>query len=129
MENRLFTRLGEWATLGNAELRAQLGELVGRPAGDDIDLGIARRLFARALETPGGLKIQTIHAFASSVLGRFPLEAGISPEFRVMDDVQANEVKAGLKEDLLAGRHEDAAVRGAVDRLVDWLPDTSSRPC
>ncbi|MDF1731959.1 MAG: double-strand break repair helicase AddA [Minwuia sp.] len=124
MENRLFTRLGEWATLGNAELRAQLGELVGQPAGDDIDLGIARRLFARALETPGGLKIQTIHAFASSVLGRFPLEAGISPEFRVMDDVQANEVKAGLKEDLLAGRHDDAAVRGAVDRLVDWLPDT-----
>jgi ATP-dependent helicase/nuclease subunit A len=124
MENRLFTRLGTWATLNDRDLQAELEDLLGRPAGEGIDLGVARRLFARALETPGGLKIQTIHAFASSVLGRFPLEAGISPEFRVLDDVQANEVKTALKEDLLAGRHADSTINGAVDRLVDWLPDT-----
>jgi ATP-dependent helicase/nuclease subunit A len=42
-------------------------------------LSRARTLFARAIETPGGLKIQTIHSFCASVLRRFPLEAGVSP--------------------------------------------------
>lgn len=124
MENRLFTRLGEWAAMDNEGLRAQLTDLVGDVVGGDISLDVARRLFARALETPGGLKIQTIHAFASSVLGRFPLEAGISPEFRVMDDVQANTIKAALKDDLLAGDTRSEVVATAMTRLVDRLPDT-----
>ena len=42
----------------------------------------ARRLFAAALETPGGLKVLTLHAFCQIVLSRFPLEAGIAPGFR-----------------------------------------------
>ena len=46
----------------------------------------ARRLFARAIETPGGLRIQTIHSFCASLLRRFPLEAGVSPQFAEMDD-------------------------------------------
>ncbi len=45
----------------------------------------ARKLFARALETPGGLKIQTIHAFCESVLHQFPLEANIAAHFEMLD--------------------------------------------
>ena len=52
------------------------------------------RLFARALETPGGLKIQTIHAFCEKLLRRFPLEAGVSPGFEVMDDSAAADLAA-----------------------------------
>ena len=37
----------------------------------------ARRLFARVLEAPGGLKIQTIHSFAQSLLAAFPALAAI----------------------------------------------------
>ena len=56
------------------------------------------RLFARALETPGGLKIQTIHAFCEKLLQRFPLEAGVSPRFRVLeDDRSAAEVGPGAR--------------------------------
>ena len=54
MENRLFTRLGTWATLNDRDLQAELEDLLGRPAGEGIDLGVARRLFARALETGRG---------------------------------------------------------------------------
>ena len=50
-------------------------------------LAQARRLFARALETPGGLKIQTIHAFCEAILHQFPLEANIAGHFELMDDM------------------------------------------
>jgi len=85
MANRLHERLGAWVTAEDADLIAELTDLMGRPPGDH-ELAPARRLFARALEAPGGLKIQTIHAFCESVLRRFPLEAGLSPHFDVMDE-------------------------------------------
>ncbi len=91
MQRRLFGLLGSWSVLPDAELRAKLAVLEDRPAAgfDRKALSDARALFARALETPGGLKIQTIHAFCEKLLRRFPLEAGISPGFRVMDDAAA----------------------------------------
>jgi len=85
MANRLHKSLGAWVTAEDDDLIAELSELMGRPPRDE-ELAPARRLFARALEAPGGLKIQTIHAFCESVLRRFPLEAGISPHFDVMDE-------------------------------------------
>ena len=75
-------------------LRAALAAL-GEP-GDAIPparLARARTLFARALETPGGLQIQTIHAFCEALLRRFPLEAGVAPRFAVLDDRQARALR------------------------------------
>ena len=91
MQRRLFGRLGDWAVMGDEALTKRLAELEGREAAgyEPSELSTARSLFARALETPGGLKIQTIHAFCEKLLRRFPLEAGVSPGFRVMDDAAA----------------------------------------
>jgi ATP-dependent helicase/nuclease subunit A len=88
MQRRLFERLGKWSVTSDADLRAELVKLVGEPDAnyDAKRLSEARALFAQALETPGGLKIQTIHAFCEKLLRRFPLEAGVSPGFTVMDD-------------------------------------------
>ncbi len=86
MQNRLFGTLGAWAMKPEADLRDALHAL----GVDDIDdLAQARRLFAAAIETPGGLKIQTIHSFCAAILRRFPLEAGVSPQFQEMDDRSA----------------------------------------
>ncbi len=90
MQSRLFEVLGEWAVDEDDELARKLAALNEQPR----DLARARRLFARALETPGGLKIQTIHAFCEKLLKRFPLEAGISPGFQVLEDAAAAEVGA-----------------------------------
>ncbi|MFN9926423.1 MAG: double-strand break repair helicase AddA [Phenylobacterium sp.] len=87
MQRRLFEVLGEWSVAGDVRLREALARL---DAGPQPDLSRARRLFARALETPGGLKIQTLHAFCEKLLRRFPMEGGISPGFTVMDDTQAH---------------------------------------
>jgi ATP-dependent helicase/nuclease subunit A len=98
MQTRLFRKLGEWAMLDDAPLRAALTEL-GEPGQtiSDRDLARARTLFAAALETPGGLKIQTIHAFCEALLRRFPIEAGVAPQFAVLDDRQAR----ALREEVL----------------------------
>ncbi|HZC16425.1 MAG TPA: double-strand break repair helicase AddA [Caulobacteraceae bacterium] len=90
MQRRLFEVLGDWAVAGDEELAAKLAALDEQPR----DLARARQLFARALETPGGLKIQTIHAFCEKLLKRFPLEAGVSPGFQVLEDAAAAEVSA-----------------------------------
>ena len=86
MQNRLFARLGTWAMLDDTELTEALAT-IGEDISVDADaLGRARRLFARAIETPGGLKIQTIHSFCSTLLRRFPLEAGVPHGFTELDE-------------------------------------------
>ncbi|RME17618.1 MAG: double-strand break repair helicase AddA, partial [Alphaproteobacteria bacterium] len=86
MQRRLFQTLGTWSMLPDDDLRAALA---GLGVQQIDDLARARRLFAAAIETPGGLKIQTIHSFCASILRRFPLEAGISPDFEEIDDRSA----------------------------------------
>lgn len=92
MQSRLFSRLGDWSVADDTELRKQLAKLEGRAPHDYSSEALrqARSLFARALETPGGLRIETIHAFCARVLRRFPLEAGISPGFQEIEDAEAD---------------------------------------
>ncbi len=86
MQNRLFERLGKWAMLDDRNLRNSLTKLGLEPRLNKQTFKQARTLFARAIEVPGSLKIQTIHSFCSSLLRRFPLEAGVSPNFTEIDE-------------------------------------------
>ena len=108
MQNRLFKRLGEWAMLDNASLTAQLEELGENPKHlTEEFLSRARTLFARAIETPGGLRIQTIHAFCASILRRFPLEAGVSPQFQEIDDRTAQLLRETILDEMAGGTDAD----------------------
>lgn len=90
MADRLFKLLGDWALAKDSALQTALQQLDGEArVRSPAELARARRLFARALETPGGLKIQTIHAFCESLLKRFPLEAGVAPGFSIIDEIEA----------------------------------------
>ncbi|SLN12004.1 ATP-dependent helicase/nuclease subunit A [Aquimixticola soesokkakensis] len=108
MQNRLFKRLGSWAMKSNDALRAELDDLGAGHALSDDDLANARTLFARAIETPGGLKIQTIHSFCASLLRRFPLEAGVSPQFRELDERASNLLIRDVLELIAQGPDRDA---------------------
>jgi ATP-dependent helicase/nuclease subunit A len=88
MAIRVFERLGKWVTLEDADLAADLEKLEGlRPSRGRLRL--ARRLFARAVETPGGLKIETIHAFCERILHSVPFEANVPARFAVLDEDQS----------------------------------------
>jgi ATP-dependent helicase/nuclease subunit A len=93
MQNRLFQRLGAWALQDDAALTGALQALgLHGPLSPDV-LRRARTAFARAVETPGGLKVQTIHAFCAGLLRRFPLEAGVSPGFTEADERTARRLR------------------------------------
>ena len=123
MATRLFDRLGEWALLPDAELRARLKDIGAEPP-DAKNLRKARTLFAQALETPGGLKIQTIHSFCQHLLARFPVEAGIPARFDVLDERSAAELMAQARTAVLerAGKG-DARLKSAVALLATRAPD------
>ncbi len=91
MSKRVFDKLAEWVTAEEEHLTAALAKLTGLTPGAS-DLARARTLFTVAIETPGGLKVQTIHAFAERLLQRFPLEANVPPGFRILDDAKKREI-------------------------------------
>ena len=106
MALRLQHRLGRWVTLDDAALDADLAALQA-PTGDEARAA-ARALFARVLDLPGGMRIGTIHAFCQSLLRRFPLEAAISPHFRLVEDADASTAMDQAREGVLAGFPADA---------------------
>nr|WP_306264491.1 double-strand break repair helicase AddA [Pararhizobium sp. IMCC3301] len=100
MANRVFAELARWTVLDDADLKQvleDLGEQRIRPR----TLNSARQLFARALETPGGLKVQTIHAFCERLLQQFPLEANVPGHFEVADDEMQSELLGSAKNTVL----------------------------
>ncbi len=125
MQNRLFAMLGTWAMLPDAKLAATLADL-GDPAPQGARLAAARRLFAAAIETPGGLKIQTIHAFCAALLRQFPLEAGVGPGFAELDEASARALRDEVLEAVADGPRGAALTEAALhlgddaalDRLV-----------
>ncbi|WGF89818.1 double-strand break repair helicase AddA [Marinivivus vitaminiproducens] len=121
MTTRITRDLGRWATVGDAELAERVRRLTGIAA-SPADLVRARRLFAQALEVPGGLKIQTLHAFAQALLARFPLEAGVPPSFTLIEDRTAAERLHAARDAVLRDKGHDMA--GKVGRLAIRLGES-----
>src|ERR1700722_6438376 len=116
MAERVFSTLGHWVTLDDAALDAAIMEAgIARP---HAKLRMtARKLFACALETPGGLKVQTIHALCTRLLQQFPFEANVPARFAVLDDRDQNEMmeRANLRVLLDASRDPDSATGRALN--------------
>ena len=100
MAMRVFDTLSSWTALADRELGAEIRK-TGAPLADGT-LVFARRLFARTVETPGGLKIQTIHAFCERLLHLFPFEANVASHFRVIEDDEQAELLSAARDQTLA---------------------------
>jgi ATP-dependent helicase/nuclease subunit A len=118
MSIRVFQRLGRWVTLEDAALGRELEQLTGERASRER-LAAARRLFARAVETPGGLKIETLHALCERLLHMFPFEANVPARFVVLDETQSREAfeveTANVLADAVAG---NPVLKEALDRVA-----------
>lgn len=122
MAIRINRALAGWAIAAEDDLVADIELLTGRRPDPDT-LRRARPLFARVLEVPGGMKIQTIHSFCESLLGRFPLEAGIAPHFEVMDERDAAAALAEARLRVLnhARDHGEEAIAAALDGVTGHI--------
>ena len=126
MAERVFSTLGHWVALDDRALDAAIVEAgIERP---DAKLRMrARELFACALETPGGLKVQTIHALCTRLLQQFPFEANVPARFAVLDDRDRNEMmeRANLKVLLEASRDPDSATGRALQVAMASAADVT----
>ncbi len=115
MEVRLQRTLGQWVTLSDEALAAELRRLDIEPA--EPALAAARALFAQVLDLAGGMRIGTIHAFSQSLLRRFPLEAEISPHFQLVDERDAEDTLIEAREDMLSTA-PDSGLQAALETLA-----------
>ncbi len=125
MSKRVFERLAEWVTASDDKLKEKLKDLLDRwPDPDEMQR--ARQLFAIAIETPGGLKVQTIHAFCERLLQRFPLEAGVPPGFAILDDQERGALLREAADDMLAEATTgvDAPLAKALKSAVGFASET-----
>lgn len=128
MAQRVFETLGHWITLDDAALDAAIRDAgVARP---DPKMRLrARELFACALDTPGGLKVQTIHALCTRLLQQFPFEANVPARFTVLDDRDQNEMmeRASLKVLLQAAAAPDSPEGRALAIAMTSAADVTFR--
>ncbi|HUH77398.1 MAG TPA: UvrD-helicase domain-containing protein, partial [Devosia sp.] len=122
MRRRVAGELARWAVADDATLEKELRAIEGH-AFDRKLLKIARTLFAKALETPGGLKIVTIHAFCESVLHRFPLEAGVPFDFKVIEEDERSAMLLAAREAVIAQGLSGNGPAEAALTLFDLLSD------
>jgi ATP-dependent helicase/nuclease subunit A len=125
MAIRVQRELGRLALAKEADLDHALSALGA--AADATTRARARRLFAQVLDCPGGLKIQTIHAFCESLLRRFPVEAGLAPHFQLLDDTEQQALLFHARDEVLAravgtgAAGSDDALARAVERVAGRL--------
>jgi ATP-dependent helicase/nuclease subunit A len=126
MAERVFSTLGHWVTLSDDALDAAIVDAgIARP---DAKLRMrARELFASALETPGGLKVQTIHALCTRLLQQFPFEANVPARFAVIDERDQTEMmeRANLAVLLDASRDPDSAAGRALNMAMANAADVT----
>jgi ATP-dependent helicase/nuclease subunit A len=125
MAKRVFGELARWTTLADADLRKEIAAI------EEVEPGVrklaeARRLFAKALDTPGGLKIQTIHAFCERLLHQFPFEANVAGHFEVLDERNAKALKDEARRAVLARAAAEPAT-GLGAALATILAKVSDR--
>src|SRR5262245_18890965 len=125
MAHKVFDELRRWTALDDPSLDAAIRQMAGvAPA--PAQRARARRLFALALEPPGGLKVRTIHAFCTRLLHQFPFEANVAARFEVLDEAAEqqllNETSLGVLLDAALapegplGRALTTAIAVAADR-------------
>ena len=128
MAKRVFDTLAEWTTYDDGKLDKAIHDSAGFSP-DAQRRALARRLFASALETPGGLKVQTIHAFCTQLLHQFPFEADVAARFSVLDEAEQSELLERLTLNVLldGARSPGSNLARALDTAMTAAADQTFR--
>ncbi|WP_298353593.1 double-strand break repair helicase AddA [Rhodoblastus sp.] len=119
MAERVFQTLGRWTALDDSALADAIEATGAQRPRAQKDLDFARKLFARAVETPGGLKIQTLHAFCERVLHAAPFEANVAAGFTVVEEVEQQGLIARARRETLHAAEHDSELGAALARVAE----------
>jgi ATP-dependent helicase/nuclease subunit A len=124
MANEVLKKLSQWVRLSDDELDRAIAEIDGHKP-DPARRAMARRLFASALETPGGLKVQTIHAFCDRMLHMFPVESQVPAGFEVLEEIASRDLleRARLDTILEASRNPESDLGRAYRLCIETSGD------
>lgn len=128
MALRVQGKLGEWAVMDEAKLTAELTKLLDTEPSDAV-IKAARKLFSTVLDTTGGMSIMTIHAFCQSTLGRFAIEAGVTPGFTVLEESRANDILRHIVDHLITEveQNKNTDIKAAFTRIATYMDLDSLR--
>ena len=128
MAARVFDTLAHWIALDDDALDREM-RAIGETRIGPGQRARARRLFASALDTPGGLKVQTIHAFCTRLLHQFPFEANVPARFTVLDERATSELLDRTTMGVLldAARQPGTPLAGALATAIASAADTTFR--
>ena len=118
MRNRIASRLAQWAIIPTVDLRSDLAGM-GLSSPSQEVIARARRLFAEILDNDHGPRVETMHSFCQSILGRFPIEAGIAPGTGLADDAEQDTLRAAARANVM--RSQDSAMTHAVMLLAEQI--------
>lgn len=115
MRARILGALRELLVMDDDACRARVQALTGHE-----DITLARSLFARVLDSPfGGLQLTTIHGFCQQLLRRFPLESGLSPQFSVLEDTEAENLQRLARQRLLEAAEQGGELAQALALVAE----------
>lgn len=126
MEVRINNVFARWAIMGREDLNNELSSILGRsPLPEEIKS--ASKLYERKLKASDHLRIQTIHSFCQQILKIFPIEAGINPGFKVIDEFKSDEILEEVRIDLIsrASNTPNSEVASAIEFIASHLQDSS----
>ena len=108
-------------------IRAALEELVASgasawPIGSPsplltLDPARAKRAFERHLEDIDAIRSQTIHSFCQSLLRIFPIEAGLDPQFKIIEGFERSLLYSQIYD---AWLDEETRVNPEEERVAEW---------
>ncbi len=131
MKDRIMKVLQKWTLENDAVILQDLQELYGADFEKKSEqeqnkyLDNAKNLFAKILDSPYGLRIETIHAFCQFVLKKFPIESGVHPNFSIIDAREANVVLMNAYKDLVTKKNNGFDVSDALNILTKYKNENS----
>ncbi|OJX11185.1 MAG: double-strand break repair helicase AddA [Caedibacter sp. 37-49] len=118
MKGRLLQYTLEWATCSEASLHEKLTDFLGGiPSQDQKEK--ARSLFMSLIGVTPGVRITTIHSFCQSLLMQFPVEAGISPFFRILAEHESQKLLKNAVEETLTFSATFSSLKESITLLTE----------
>lgn len=122
MRNRILKNLKKWASASDDDMRELLDGVAQNRVVSDADIAHAREIFFTYIDNPNMLKVKTIHGFCEEILRRFPIEAGISPAWKLVSDADRRALLWDVFNNMLRA-DKDAATQNAFSHIVERVSE------